>query len=105
MSQETNGDSSVHVPRSSAVLLVADFLHPLDVLAVELFLDRDMAHGRGCRRAVPVLLAGWKPDDIAGPDFLDRAALALRPAAARGDKSGSDRGDACTRRFSHRART
>ena len=40
---------------------------------------------RGRRRAVPVLLAGREPDDVAGPDLLDRAALALRPAAAGGD--------------------
>ena len=34
------------------------------------------------RRAVPVLLARREPDHVAGPDFLDRPALALRPAAA-----------------------
>jgi len=31
---------------------------------------------------MPVLLTGWKPDDITGPDFLNWAALALRPTAA-----------------------
>ena len=30
--------------------------------------------------AVPVLLAGREPDHVAGPDLLDRAAPALRPA-------------------------
>ena len=34
---------------------------------------------------MPVLLAGREPDHIAGADFLDRSALALRPAAAGGD--------------------
>ena len=47
-----------------------------------------MRHGGRRRGAVPVLLAGRKPDDVAGPDFLDRAALALRPAAAGGDDQG-----------------
>ena len=54
-------------------------------LAVELFLDGDVGHGRGRRGAVPVLLARREPDDIAGPDLLDRAALALDPAAAGRD--------------------
>ena len=40
---------------------------------------------RGRRRsAVPVLLAGREPDDVAGADLLDRPALALRPADTRG---------------------
>ena len=43
-------------------------------------LDGDVGHG-GCRRgAVPVLLAGREGDDVAGANFLDSAALALRPA-------------------------
>src|SRR5579863_780412 len=70
---------------SAAVLLVADLLHPIDILAVELFLNRDMAHGRGHARAVPVLFAWRKPHDIAGTNFLDWAALALRPAATGRD--------------------
>src|SRR4051812_2827315 len=41
-----------------------------------------MGHRLGRRRAMPVLLAGRKPHDIAGPDFLDRPALALHPAKA-----------------------
>src|SRR5207237_3954680 len=64
------------------VLLVADVLHPVDHLAVLLFLNGDMGHGRGRRSAVPVLLAGRKPNHITGPDLLDRAALALSPAAS-----------------------
>ena len=31
------------------------------------------------------LHAGRDPDDVAGPDLLDRAALALHPAGAGGD--------------------
>src|SRR5215510_5906167 len=41
-----------------------------------------MGHRRSGRSAVPMLLAGGKPDDITWPDFLPRAAHALRPAAA-----------------------
>src|SRR6185436_18417916 len=36
------------------------------------------------RGAMPVLFAGRKPNNIARMYFLDRAAFALRPAAARG---------------------
>src|SRR6267154_2769489 len=78
----------MRVPRSAAVLLVADLFHPVVVLAIERFRDSDMRHrGRRCG-AVPVLLAGWKPDYIAGTDFFDRSALALRPAKARRDDEG-----------------
>src|SRR5437879_4996141 len=78
----------MRVPRSAAVLLVADLFHPVDVLAVERFGNGDMRHrGRRCR-AMPVLLAGWKPDDIAGTDFFDLSALALRPAKAGRDDEG-----------------
>ena len=71
-----------------SVLFVADLFHPVDDLAVELFLNGDVRHGGGRRGAVPVLLAGREPDHIAGPDFLDRPALALRPAAAGRDDQG-----------------
>ncbi len=43
----------------------------------------DMGHRRIRRRAVPVFFAGRKPDDIARTNFLDWAALALRPAATQ----------------------
>ena len=64
------------------VLLVADLFHPVDGLAVELLLNGDVRHRRGGSRPVPVLFARRKPDDVTRPDFLDRAAPALRPAAA-----------------------
>src|SRR5215218_5413082 len=73
---------------SLAVLLVRHLLQPVDGAAVELFLDGDVRH-RGCRaRPVPVLLAGWEPHDVAGADFLDRPAVALRPAAAADNDQG-----------------
>ncbi|AAF84576.1 hypothetical protein XF_1767 [Xylella fastidiosa 9a5c] len=71
--------------RPGEVLLVGDVLQPLDVLAIERFLDRDVGHGRVGRGAVPVPVARRAPDDVAGADFDDRLAFALRPAAARGD--------------------
>ena len=37
---------------------------------------------------MPMLFARRKPHDIAWPDFLYRAALALHPAAARHDDEG-----------------
>ena len=40
------------------ILFVADLFHPVDGLAVELFLNGDMGHGRGWRGAMPVLLTG-----------------------------------------------
>jgi hypothetical protein len=75
-----------------AVLLVADLFHPVDDLTVELFGDGDVAHRGRRRRAMPVLFAGRKPDNVTGADFLDRAALALHPAATgRHDKCLSER--------------
>src|SRR5215218_4037903 len=63
-----------------SVLLVADVLEPLDRLAVERFLNRDVLHGGLWRRAVPVLFVGREPDDVAGADLLDGASFALREA-------------------------
>ena len=70
------------VLRSRPILLVTDLFHPIDGFSVQGFLNGDVRHRRGCRRAMPVLLAGRKPDDIAGSDFLNWTALALHPAAA-----------------------
>ena len=74
--------------QSLAVLFVAHVFQPIDDLAVELFLDGDMRHGRGRRGTVPVLLARREPDHVAGMDFLDRAALPLDPAATGRDDQG-----------------
>src|SRR3954452_7324129 len=70
---------------SLSVLLVGDLLHPVDVLAVEGFLNGDVAHSGGRRRAVPVLQPRRKPHNIAGPHLLDGAAVALHPSQSRGD--------------------
>jgi hypothetical protein len=75
----------VSVVKSRSVLFVGDLLHPVGAFAVEQFDDGDVGHGRGRRRAVPMLFARWEPDDIARTDFLDRPAFALHPAGTGGD--------------------
>jgi hypothetical protein len=65
-------------------MFVFDFLNPLDHLAVEHFLNGDMRHRRGGRGAVPVVLAGQKPDHLAGPDIFEMAAPVLRATASGG---------------------
>src|SRR4030088_1259178 len=70
---------------SRAVLLVADLFHPVDDLAVEMFLNGSMGHGRGWRGTMPVLHIGRNPHRVARPDFVDRAAPLLHQAHTRGD--------------------
>src|SRR5919201_5147987 len=70
--------------RSREVLVVSNFLHPLDVLPIESILNGDVDHGRRRRCAVPVLFGGREPHDVAGPNLLDRAAPALRTSHAGG---------------------
>src|SRR3954466_7185441 len=70
---------------SFRILIVGDVLHPGDGRAVERFLDRDVGHCTGRGRAVPVLVVGRTPDDVAGADFDALFAFALGPASARDD--------------------
>ena len=67
---------------TSFVLFLADLLHPVDRFAVERLLNGDMSHRSGRRSAVPMLFTRRKPDHIARPDFLDRAAPTLNPPKA-----------------------
>ena len=67
---------------TSFVLFLADLLHPVDRFAVERLLNGDMSHRSGRRSAVPMLFTRHKPDHIARPDFLDRAAPTLNPPKA-----------------------
>src|SRR5262245_21545903 len=69
----------LHLP---AILRVADVLQPLDVLAVERLLEREVRHAVLRRGAVPVLLARRDPHDVAWPDLADRLALELHAAEA-----------------------
>src|SRR2546430_17462027 len=70
------------------ILFVADLFHPVDGLAVELFLNGDVRHGRGCRGAVPMFLTRREPDHVPWPNFLDWTTPALYPAAARRHEQG-----------------
>ena len=96
--------TSLYVPsvpahmHSLAVLFVADLFHPVNGLAVKLFLNGNVRHGSGWRRAVPVLFARRKPNHVAGMNFLGWAAFALHPTATGGDQQGlAQRG--CAMRF------
>ena len=74
--------------RSLAILVVADLFHPFDDLTVEIFLNGDMRHGGGWRRAMPMLFARWEPDHITGMNLFNRTALALNPPATGYDNQG-----------------
>ena len=80
------------------VLVVSDVFHPVDDLAVDDRLDRNVGHGLALSGTVPVLDARWCPDHIAGPDVLFLATPFLHPAASRDDDQGSVRPDGCARR-------
>src|SRR5579864_3209926 len=74
------------------ILFVADPFHPIDHLAVLLFLNGHVCHRRRRRSPMPVLLAGREPDHIARADFLDQSAPTLCPAAAsRNDENLTQR--------------
>src|SRR5436190_2930248 len=78
--------STSRTPRhgtSRIVLFVADLLHPVDRLAVELLLNRDVRHRRCRRRPMPVLFASREPDDVAGTNLLDGTAPSLRASTTR----------------------
>ena len=78
-------DPAAAVFHSALILLVADLFQPVHGPAIQLFLDGDVRQGGGRRGAVPMFLAGRKPDDVAGPDFFNRPAPALCASAASGD--------------------
>ncbi len=57
-------------------------LHPIDNFTVETLLDSDVGHGRRRSRAMPMLFAGSKPDDITRMDVQYGSTLQLRPPRA-----------------------
>src|SRR5262249_56273455 len=61
---------------------IAAMPHPTPDLAVEPLLNGNRGQRRRRRCAVPMLLAGRKPDHVARPDLFDRTAPMLRPADA-----------------------
>src|SRR4051812_33847221 len=64
----------------SFVLLVGDVFEPIHRLAIELLLHGDVRHRRGGRRAMPVLFARGKPDDVTGSNLFNGSAPALDAA-------------------------
>ena len=52
------------------VLLVADLLHPVDVLPADDVRNGDMAHGIGCRRSMPCFTPGGV--QITSPGLISR---------------------------------
>src|SRR5439155_15496539 len=70
------------------ILFVADLLHPIHGLAIELFLNGDVRHGGGWRGAVPMLLPRREPNHVTGPNLLDRPAPTLGAARARRHDQG-----------------
>jgi hypothetical protein len=78
------GSSSV----SSAVLLVANLFHPLNVLPVNLLLNGYMRHTIGGGRAMPVFHARRCPYDITRLDLLLFTTLLLHPACAGSHDQG-----------------
>src|SRR5882724_1131372 len=84
--------NEIFMTKSLPVLLVADLIHPVDVLAVERFLHRDMRHAGGRRCAVPMFLAGRKPHHVAWPDLFNRSSFGLYPSkTSRDDQSLAER--------------
>src|SRR5215204_1757611 len=72
---------------TAAVLLVGDVLAPGDGAAgLVVLLHGDVDHEAVRRGAVPVVLARFEEHTVAGPDDLDRSALALAQADALGDE-------------------
>src|SRR2546428_12729192 len=68
-------------PSNSPALIVADLFHPVDDLALECFLDGEVRHGAGRRRAVPMLFSRRTQDHISGIDLFHRTSPALHEAA------------------------
>src|SRR4051794_20974156 len=66
---------------TAEILLVGYRFHPLDVLAVQRFLDGDMRHRRGGGGAMPMLVLPRAPDHVPGADFDLLFAFTLSPAA------------------------
>src|SRR5436190_13326472 len=64
---------------------------PVYRLAIELLLNGDVGHRRRCRRPMPVLFAWREPDDVTGPNLLDRLTTTFRPDHNLPPNSSNDR--------------
>ena len=63
-------------------MLVTNLFHPHGAFTIEIFLNGDMRHARGCRGSMPVFLTRRDPDNITLPDFLYLTAPLLNTAGA-----------------------
>ena len=70
------------------IFCVGHMFHPGDGRAVQAFLNGDVAHGLMRCRAMPVLVLGGTPQDVAGVKLQLRPAFDLGPAHALGDDQG-----------------
>src|SRR2546430_1080384 len=68
-----------------AILLVRNLLHPIDVPAIDSFLNGDVTHGIGRGCTMPVLHARRNPHHVARLDLALLAAPVLNPARSGGD--------------------
>ena len=75
-------DRNVLPPPSALVLFGAFRFHPVNDLAVELFLNGDVRHGCGWRGPVPMFLNRLEPDHVPWSNVLDGTTPALDPATA-----------------------
>ena len=89
----------------TVVLLIGDLFHPLHVLTTHFFLNGDMRHVIGGRRAMPVFHAWRYPDDISWLDFVLFTTLLLHPAEGQPSRSGPDRADVYARPSGRPAQT
>jgi hypothetical protein len=87
----------------TTVLFVGHLFHPIDHLAIEVFLNSDMCHRGGGRSPMPVLLAGRNPDHIARANFLHACPNSVS-GCNRPLRSASGRADAYARQFARLAR-
>jgi hypothetical protein len=70
------------------ILLVGDVLHPLNGLAGQRFLDRDVSHRSRRRRPMPMLLTWREPDNVPRTNLFNRTTPALRqPEPSRDNQS------------------
>src|SRR3954454_17119717 len=69
------------------VLFIGHLFHPVDWLAIEMLLNRNVRHGRDGLRAVPMLFTGREPDYVTRTNVFDWPAPALRSdTAGRNDE-------------------
>src|SRR3954451_11446796 len=91
-SRPMTGAATIAALHLLQILLVGDMFHPVDRRAVDESLNCDVGHGRiGCA-AVPVLDAGFGPDDVAGGDVLSLSTPLLYPTRTGGDDQRLTRG-------------